>query len=88
MGPTGYFRKLGPKRGAIEDLALQVMKLRCCHFDCKLNRSSRSPSCPCPQVATTRPRIPVDPWTCTRRVAARPWRPEGGMAKPDNRHHT
>eukprot|EP00959_Pyramimonas_sp_CCMP1952_P097422 2036533-Pyramimonas_sp.AAC.1 len=31
MRPPGYFRKLGPMRGAIDDLCLQVLRMRRCH---------------------------------------------------------
>eukprot|EP00959_Pyramimonas_sp_CCMP1952_P033927 711703-Pyramimonas_sp.AAC.1 len=32
VGPPGYFWKQGPTRDAIEDLDLQVMRMRSCHF--------------------------------------------------------
>eukprot|EP00959_Pyramimonas_sp_CCMP1952_P288971 6043473-Pyramimonas_sp.AAC.1 len=33
VGPPGYFGKQGPIRGAIEDLGLQVMRMRFCPAD-------------------------------------------------------
>eukprot|EP00959_Pyramimonas_sp_CCMP1952_P191906 4012708-Pyramimonas_sp.AAC.1 len=60
MGPPGYFWKLGPMRDAIEDF-LRVVRMRCCNFSVRFDRSSRLPSGAYLQVATTRARIPVNP---------------------------
>eukprot|EP00959_Pyramimonas_sp_CCMP1952_P330219 6914166-Pyramimonas_sp.AAC.1 len=39
VGLPVYFWKQGPMRYAIEDLDLQVMRMRCCHFGLKYDRS-------------------------------------------------
>eukprot|EP00959_Pyramimonas_sp_CCMP1952_P024986 524279-Pyramimonas_sp.AAC.1 len=59
-------------RDQIEDLGLRVMRMRCCHFGLKFDRSSRLPSGAYLQVAKTCSPIPVNQWKCTRRVAGKP----------------
>eukprot|EP00959_Pyramimonas_sp_CCMP1952_P261769 5473807-Pyramimonas_sp.AAC.2 len=48
------------------------MRMRCCHFGLKFDRSSRLPSGPYLQVATTYVRSPANPWKRTCRVAGEP----------------
>eukprot|EP00959_Pyramimonas_sp_CCMP1952_P066133 1380733-Pyramimonas_sp.AAC.1 len=57
---------------AIEDLDLQVMRVRCCHFGLKYDRSSKLPSGSYLQVATTHTRIPTNSWRCTCQTAGKP----------------
>eukprot|EP00959_Pyramimonas_sp_CCMP1952_P312940 6550503-Pyramimonas_sp.AAC.1 len=64
VGPPGYFWKQGPIRDAIEDLALQVMRLRFCHSGLKYDRSNALPRGSHLQVATTCTRIPTNLWRC------------------------
>eukprot|EP00959_Pyramimonas_sp_CCMP1952_P128872 2694991-Pyramimonas_sp.AAC.1 len=71
-GPPGYFWKQGPMRDAIEDLDLQVMRMRFCHFGMKYYRSSQYPSGSYLQVATTCARIPNNLWRCTCSTAGKP----------------
>eukprot|EP00959_Pyramimonas_sp_CCMP1952_P371415 7777546-Pyramimonas_sp.AAC.1 len=44
VGPPGYFWRQGPTRDAIEDLDLQVMRMRFCHVGLKYDRADKSPS--------------------------------------------
>eukprot|EP00959_Pyramimonas_sp_CCMP1952_P425209 8906699-Pyramimonas_sp.AAC.1 len=62
----------GPIRDAIEDLGLQVMRMRFCHFGPKCVRSSKLPSGSYLQVATTFTRIPTNMWRCTCQTAGKP----------------
>eukprot|EP00959_Pyramimonas_sp_CCMP1952_P270235 5648721-Pyramimonas_sp.AAC.1 len=59
VGPPGYFWRRGPMRDAIEDLNLQVMRMRFCHFGFKCDRANKLPSGSHLQVATMRARIPA-----------------------------
>eukprot|EP00959_Pyramimonas_sp_CCMP1952_P266342 5568283-Pyramimonas_sp.AAC.1 len=68
VGPPGYVWKQGPKRDAVEDLDLQVMRMRCC----RVGRSSKLPSGSYLQVATTYARIPINAWRCTCQAAGEP----------------
>eukprot|EP00959_Pyramimonas_sp_CCMP1952_P368300 7714874-Pyramimonas_sp.AAC.2 len=74
VGPPGYFWKHGPIRDAIEDLHLQVMRMRCCHFGLKYDRSSKLPSGSYLQAATTYARIPTNLWRCACQTAWNPAR--------------
>eukprot|EP00959_Pyramimonas_sp_CCMP1952_P222901 4659995-Pyramimonas_sp.AAC.1 len=62
---TGQGHIRGPMRGAIEDLDMQVMRMRCCHFGLKYDRLSKLSSRSCLKVATTCTRIPTNLWRCT-----------------------
>eukprot|EP00959_Pyramimonas_sp_CCMP1952_P014845 314356-Pyramimonas_sp.AAC.1 len=53
VGPPCCFWKQGPMRDAIEDLDLQVMRMRCCHFGLKYDRGSKLPCGSHLQVTTT-----------------------------------
>eukprot|EP00959_Pyramimonas_sp_CCMP1952_P439609 9203165-Pyramimonas_sp.AAC.1 len=53
VGPPGYFWKKGPIREAIEDVDLEVMRMRFCHFGLKCDRANALPSGSYLQVATT-----------------------------------
>eukprot|EP00959_Pyramimonas_sp_CCMP1952_P114840 2400834-Pyramimonas_sp.AAC.1 len=75
VGPPGYFWKQGPIREAIEDLDLQVMRMRFCHFGLKYDRSSTLPSGSYLQVAATCTRIPTNLWRCTCKTAGTPVQP-------------
>eukprot|EP00959_Pyramimonas_sp_CCMP1952_P033986 712867-Pyramimonas_sp.AAC.1 len=44
VGPPCDFWKQGPMRDALEDLDLQVMRMRCFHFGLKCDRSRKLPS--------------------------------------------
>eukprot|EP00959_Pyramimonas_sp_CCMP1952_P131323 2745879-Pyramimonas_sp.AAC.1 len=72
VGPPGYFWKQGPIRDAIEDLDLQVMRMRCCHFGLKHDRLSKLPSGSFLQVATACTRIPTNLWRFTCATAGKP----------------
>ena len=72
MGPPGYFWKLGPIRDAIEDLGMQTMRMRFCHFGIKFDRASRKPSGTYIQIAITCTRIPVNLWKCNCHIAGKP----------------
>ena len=65
MGP------LGPIRDSIEDLGLQTMRMRCCHFGIKFDRDSSKPSGSYIHIATTCTRIPVHLWKCNCGVAGK-----------------
>eukprot|EP00959_Pyramimonas_sp_CCMP1952_P443830 9291697-Pyramimonas_sp.AAC.1 len=65
VGPPDYFWKQSPIRDAIEDLDLQVMRSRCCHFALQYDRSSKLPSGSYLQAATTYARSPTNLWRCT-----------------------
>eukprot|EP00959_Pyramimonas_sp_CCMP1952_P208512 4361645-Pyramimonas_sp.AAC.1 len=65
VGPLGYFWRQGPIRDTIEDLDLQVMRMRCYHFGLKFDRSSKLPSGSYLQVTTIYTRIPTNVWRCT-----------------------
>eukprot|EP00959_Pyramimonas_sp_CCMP1952_P343752 7200350-Pyramimonas_sp.AAC.1 len=60
VGPPGYFWKQGPIRDAIQDLDVQVMRMRFCHFDLKYDRTNTLPTISYLQVATTCARIPAN----------------------------
>eukprot|EP00959_Pyramimonas_sp_CCMP1952_P034672 726617-Pyramimonas_sp.AAC.1 len=62
-------------RDAIEDLGLQVMRMRFCHFGLKHARSNTSPSGSHLQVATTCTRMPTNLWRCTCKTAGKPAQP-------------
>eukprot|EP00959_Pyramimonas_sp_CCMP1952_P388112 8133031-Pyramimonas_sp.AAC.1 len=72
VGPPGYFWKQGPIRDAFEDLDLQAMRMRCCHFGLKYDRSSKLPSGSYLQVAITYTRIPTNLLRCTCPTAGEP----------------
>eukprot|EP00959_Pyramimonas_sp_CCMP1952_P100877 2110212-Pyramimonas_sp.AAC.1 len=59
-------------RDAIEDLDLQVMRLRFCHFVLKYDRFSQLPSGSYLQVATACARIPTKLRRCTWNTAGEP----------------
>eukprot|EP00959_Pyramimonas_sp_CCMP1952_P163780 3424204-Pyramimonas_sp.AAC.1 len=40
VGPPGYFWKQGPMRDEIDDLGLQVVRMRFCHFGLKYDRTN------------------------------------------------
>eukprot|EP00959_Pyramimonas_sp_CCMP1952_P097455 2037145-Pyramimonas_sp.AAC.1 len=62
-------------RDAIEDLDLQVIRMRFCHFGLKYDRSNALPSGSYLQVAGTCARIPTDLWRCTCKTAGEPAQP-------------
>eukprot|EP00959_Pyramimonas_sp_CCMP1952_P098693 2063080-Pyramimonas_sp.AAC.1 len=62
-------------RDAIEDLDLQVMRMRFCHFGLKHDRANALPRRSYLQVATTRARIPTNPWRCACNIAGEPAEP-------------
>eukprot|EP00959_Pyramimonas_sp_CCMP1952_P217022 4538879-Pyramimonas_sp.AAC.1 len=64
MGPPGYFWRVGPIRDTIEDLGLQIMRMRCGHYGLKFDRSGRLPGGSYLRVATTYACIPANPWEC------------------------
>eukprot|EP00959_Pyramimonas_sp_CCMP1952_P227897 4765272-Pyramimonas_sp.AAC.1 len=68
-GPPGYFWKQGPTREAIEDLGLQVMRMRFCHFGLKYDRADALPSGSRLQATTTCARIPTNQMRCTCNTA-------------------
>eukprot|EP00959_Pyramimonas_sp_CCMP1952_P139890 2927554-Pyramimonas_sp.AAC.1 len=72
VGPPGHFWKQGPMCGALEDLDLQVMRMRCCHFGLKCDRSRKLPGGSYLQVETTCTRIPTNLWRCTCQAAGKP----------------
>eukprot|EP00959_Pyramimonas_sp_CCMP1952_P465717 9488813-Pyramimonas_sp.AAC.1 len=52
VGPPGCFWRQNPTRAVIEELDLQVMRMRFCHFGFKWDRANKSPSGSYLQVAT------------------------------------
>eukprot|EP00959_Pyramimonas_sp_CCMP1952_P014656 310525-Pyramimonas_sp.AAC.2 len=72
VGPPGYFWKRDPMRDAVEDLDLQVMRMRFCRFGLEHDRANTLPSGSHLQVATTRARIPTSLWRCACNITGEP----------------
>eukprot|EP00959_Pyramimonas_sp_CCMP1952_P046811 977706-Pyramimonas_sp.AAC.2 len=72
LWPPGYFWRVGPTRDAIGDLGLHAMRLRCCHYGLKFDRSSPLPSGSHLPAQTTYARTPANLRKCTRQVAGEP----------------
>eukprot|EP00959_Pyramimonas_sp_CCMP1952_P158604 3317533-Pyramimonas_sp.AAC.1 len=68
VGPPGYFWKQGPMRDAIEDLDLQVMRMRFCHFGLKYDRANALPSGLYLQAVTACARLRTNLWRCARAI--------------------
>ena len=67
FGPPGYLWKLAPVRDAIQDLQLNLTRMRLCHFKLKFNNQEPKPSGSYMQVATTR-HISTKAWMCNCKV--------------------
>eukprot|EP00959_Pyramimonas_sp_CCMP1952_P412874 8651752-Pyramimonas_sp.AAC.1 len=75
VGPSGYFWKQGPIREVIEDLGLQIMRMRFCHFGLKCDCTNTLPSGSYLQVATTCARIPTNLRRCACNITGKPAEP-------------
>eukprot|EP00959_Pyramimonas_sp_CCMP1952_P389577 8163652-Pyramimonas_sp.AAC.1 len=71
-GPPGYFRKQGLMRDTSGDFGLQVMRMRCCHFGLKFDRSSKTPGGSYLRAATTSARTPTNLQSCTCQIVGEP----------------
>eukprot|EP00959_Pyramimonas_sp_CCMP1952_P211850 4433413-Pyramimonas_sp.AAC.1 len=85
VGPPGHFWKQGPIREAVEDLDLQVMRTRFCHFGRKYDRANTLPSGSYLQVATACTRIPTNLWCSEGRMAQQDASDHGRKANGSNR---